>query len=82
MFYLKGFELVLPGVLGEVMMITRATNGSKTVDRCLVVLQVISDHLRTENGTDIGLRLVDIAPRRALIKLQPIAIFIRWRALD
>ena len=44
-------------------MITRATNGSKTVDRCLVVLQVISDHLRTENGTDIGLRLVDIAAK-------------------
>lgn len=44
-------------------MITRATNGSKTVDRCLVVLQVISDHLHTENGTDIGLRLVDIAAK-------------------
>jgi DNA-binding IclR family transcriptional regulator len=37
------------------------TNGSKTVDKCLSVLQVISDHLRTENGTDIGIRLVDIA---------------------
>ena len=39
----------------------RITSGSKTVDKCFVVLQVISDNLRGQIGRDHGLRLVDIA---------------------
>jgi DNA-binding IclR family transcriptional regulator len=47
--------------MGAGVLKNRAANGSKTVDKCFQVLQVISDNLAKENGRDLGMRLVDIA---------------------